>query len=159
MSKSDLSAQSARLAKRFEAIPSAILNEVRPAIIQSAEDLASLARALAPEDQGHLKASIVVTTPGETTPAYAEGGGKRTAGPNQALVTVGNPQQRHGHLVEFGTDPHQNKGLFEGSQHPGTEAQPFLLPATRLSADRTKRRIGRAISRAVRNAAKEAGDA
>ena len=37
------------------------------------------------------------------TPAYAEGGGRRIAGPNQALVTVGNPEMRHGHLQEFGT--------------------------------------------------------
>ncbi|MCA1286261.1 HK97 gp10 family phage protein [Salipiger bermudensis] len=159
MPKTDLTAQAARLAKRLEAIPSAILAEVRPALVQSAEDLAQTARALAPDDEGDLRASIVVTGPGQMTPAYAEGGGKRTAGENQALVTVGNPEQRHGHLVEFGTEPHQNKGLFEGTQHPGTEAQPFLLPATRLTQDRTKRRIGRAISRAVRNAAKERSDA
>lgn len=155
----DLNAQAARLAKRLEAIPGAILEAVRPAVVQSAEELATLARTLAPEDEGDLKASIVVTPPGAETPAYAEGGGRRRAGANQALVTVGNPEQRHGHLVEFGTAPHINGGQFDGTQHPGTEPQRFLLPATRLTQDRAKRRIGRAIGKAVREAAKGGSDA
>jgi len=153
----DLNAQAARLAKRLEAIPNAVLQDVRPAVVASAEDLAHVARSLAPEDEGDLKASIVVTPPGAETPAYAEGGGRRRAGENQALVTVGNPAQRHGHLVEFGTAPHLNGGQFAGTQHPGTEAQPFLLPAARLTEARARRRIGRAIGQAVRKAAQGGG--
>lgn len=152
-----LQAQSKQLALRLEAIPKQVLAELVPALIASAIDLANVAKALAPEDSGDLKASIVVTAPNETTPAYTAGGGKRKAGENQALVTVGNPQQRHGHLVEFGTKPHQNKGLFEGTDHPGTDAQPFLLPAIRLTEGRNKRRIGRAVGKAVRNAVREGG--
>lgn len=158
MAEFDLNAQAARLAKRLEAIPAAILAAVRPALVQSAEDLAQVARSLAPEDEGDLKASIVVTPPGAETPAYAEGGGRRIAADNQALVTAGNPEQRHGHLVEFGTKPHENGGLFAGTQHPGTEAQPFLLPAARLTQDRAKRRIGRAVGQAVREAAQGGGN-
>jgi len=154
---SDLQAQSKRLAARLEAIPSEIVKELRPALIQSADDLAQVAKALAPEDEGDLKRSIEVTPPGGMTPAYAQGGGRRQAGENQALVTVGNPDQRHGHLVEFGTKPHKNGGQFEGTDHPGTEAQPFLLPAMRLTQGRNLRRIGRAIGKAVRNAAKSGG--
>lgn len=149
---SDLIQQSAKLAKRLEAIPGEILAHVRPALVQAADDLAGLARTLAPEDEGDLKASITVTPPGGTTPAYAEGGGKRAAADNQALVTAGNPQVRHGHLVEFGTDPHINGGQFAGTLHPGTDAQPFLLPAGRLTRDRNKRRIGRAVAQAIRQA-------
>ncbi|TNE65279.1 MAG: HK97 gp10 family phage protein [Rhodobacteraceae bacterium] len=153
----DLKAQSKRLAARLEAIPSEIVAEIKPALIASANDLANVAKALAPEDKGDLIASIEVTAPGGMTPAYAQGGGKRQAQENQAFVTVGNPDQRHGHLVEFGTDPHKNGGQFEGTDHPGTEAQPFLLPAIRLTQDRNKRRIGRAIGKAMRNAAKSGG--
>uniref|UniRef100_UPI00191C6A78 HK97 gp10 family phage protein n=1 Tax=Mangrovicoccus ximenensis TaxID=1911570 RepID=UPI00191C6A78 len=114
--KFDLAAQSAKLAKRLEAIPAEIIAELRPAIVKGAEDLRDVAAALAPEDEGDLKESIVITEPGEMTPAYAEGGGKRLAAENQALVTVGNPEQRHGHLVEFGTEPHDNGGQFAGSK-------------------------------------------
>jgi hypothetical protein len=148
----DLMRQSAKLAKRLAAIPAEIVAHVRPALVQGAGDLADMARALVPEDDGDLKASIAVTPPGAVTPAYAEGGGRRVAATNQALVTVGNPQARHGHLVEFGTDPHVNGGQFAGTQHPGTEARPFLLPAARLTEDRAKRRIGRAVAQAIRKA-------
>lgn len=155
----DLMRQSAKLAKRLAAIPAEIVAQVRPALVQAADDLADLARALVPEDEGDLKASIAVTPPGAMTPAYAEGGGRRVAAENQALVTVGNPQTRHGHLVEFGTDPHLNGGEFAGTQHPGTEAQPFLLPAARLTEDRNKRRIGRAVAQAIRMAGVGGGNA
>jgi hypothetical protein len=149
---SDLMQQSAKLAKRLAAIPGEILVHVRPALVQAADDLAGLARTLAPEDEGDLKASITVTPPGGTTPAYAVGGGKRTAADNQALVTAGDPQVRNGHLVEFGTASHINGGQFAGTPHPGTDAQPFLLPADRLTRDRNKRRIGRAVAQAIRQA-------
>lgn len=144
--------QSAKLSKRLAAIPAGIVAHVRPALVQAAGDLADMARALVPEEEGDLKASIAVTPPGAVSPAYAEGGGRRMAGENQALVTVGNPQARHGHLVEFGTDPHINGGQFAGTQHPGTDPQPFLLPAARLTEDRNKRRIGRAVAQAIRKA-------
>lgn len=149
--------QSDALAKRLNAIPAQILEEVRPALVASAEDVARIARALVPEDDGDLKASIAVTGPGETTPAYAANGGRRTAGDNQALVTVGNPSARHGHLVEFGTDPHVNGDQFEGTQHPGTDAQPFILPAARLAERKNKRRITRAVNKAVKKAAQGGG--
>lgn len=148
----DLMKQSAKLARRLEQIPAEIVRAVQPALVQSAEELARVAQALAPEEEGDLKRSITVTPPGGTTPAYAEGGGRRQASENQALVTAGNPEVRHGHLVEFGTKPHENGGQFAGTQHPGTEPRPFLAPAARLSLPRARRRIGRAIGLAVRNA-------
>lgn len=151
----DLKAQAAKLAKRLEAIPAEIVAELRPALVKGAEDVASAMRALAPEDEGDLKASIAVTGPGQTTPAYASEGDRRTAGPNQALVTVGNPDVRHGHMVEFGTAPHTNGGQFAGTQNPGTEAQPFMQPAVRITRAKVQRRITTAINRAVKKAATE----
>ncbi|MDB5659561.1 MAG: hypothetical protein JWS10_2176 [Cypionkella sp.] len=139
----DLAAQSRALAKRLEAIPAEIVAHVRPALIASAEELAATMKALAPQDEGDLIASIAVTAPGQTTPPYAAGGGKRTAAENEALVTVGNPDMRHGHLQEFGTVNH--------------EAQPFMRPAERLTRAKFKARIGRAVGAAIRAAAKAGG--
>lgn len=135
--------QSRLLGARLAAIPEAMVREVRPALIKGAEEVATTMRALVPVDDGDLKASITVTAPGQSTPAYAEGGGKRTAGSNQALVTVGNEKVRHGHLQEFGTVKQ--------------EAQPFMRPGYRLAKPRAQRRIQRAIGQAVRKAAE--GDA
>lgn len=133
-----LTEQSAALEKRLAAIPQEILEALRPALIKSGEEVAGNMRALAEasRDTGALIDSITVTGPGETTPAYAEGGGKRTAGPNQVLVTVGNEDVRHGHLIEFGTIK--------------TEAQPFMLPGFRLAKARVERRIKRAITNALK---------
>lgn len=133
-----LSEQSAALQKRLSAIPQEILEALRPALMQSGKEVATAAKtfAEASRDTGALIDSIEVSGPGETTPAYAEGGGKRTAGPNQVLVTVGNETQRHGHFIEFGTVKQ--------------EPQPFLLPAVRTVKPRFDRRMNRTISTAVR---------
>ena len=137
--RKSLPEQSRILSERLKAIPEAVVRDVRPALIKGAEEVAGTMRALVPVDDGDLKASITVTAPGETTPAYAEGGGKRTAGSNQALVTAGNEQVRHGHLQEFGTVKQ--------------EAQPFMRPGARIAMPKAKRRISRAIGKAVRSAA------
>lgn len=150
MADDSLTAQAARLARRLERIPAEIIRHVQPALIQCADRTAQVARSLTPVEEGDLAASIAVTPPGGTTPAYAEGGGRRTAKANQALVTAGGPGVRHGHLMEFGTEPHVNGGLFAGTQHPGTEPQPFILPAARLTEDQNRRRIGRAVAQAIR---------
>lgn len=132
--------QSLALERRLKAIPSEILEELRPVLVQSGEEIAAGMRSLAEgsRDTGALIDSITVTGPGETTPAYASNGGKRTANENQVLITVGNPDVRYGHMVEFGT--------------VNTEAQPFMLPAFRLAKTRVMRRITRAISKAIRKA-------
>lgn len=133
-----LSQQSAALQKRLSAIPQEILEALRPALMQSGNEVAGAAKtfAEASRDTGALMDSIEVTGPGETTPAYAEGGGKRTAGPNQVLVTVRNEDQRHGHFIEFGTVKQA--------------AQPFLLPAVRTVKPRFERRMNRTVNAQVR---------
>lgn len=135
-----LTQQSRDLAKRLDAIPAAILERLRPALVRSGNEIARNMTTLVPKDTGDLAESITVTGPGETTPAYAADGGKRTAGPNQVLVTVGDEDNRHGHLVEFGT--------------VNMEAQPFLRPGYRIAKPRVERRIKAAISSAIRRAAK-----
>ena len=129
---------SKRLAERLQALPEGILAHIRPALVQSADDVAENMRALAEasRDTGRLIGSIETTGPGETTPAYAAGGGKRQAAENEALVTAGNEDARHGHLVEFGTVK--------------MTAQPFMLPGFRLAKTRVERRIKRAISTAIK---------
>ena len=136
--RKSLSQQSKALEARLKAIPQEVVREVQPALITGAEEVAATMRALVPVKEGDLKASITVTAPGETTPPYAEGGGQRTAASNQALVTAGNEDVRHGHLQEFGTVAH--------------EAQPFMRPGFRLAKPKALRRIQRAIGKAIRNA-------
>lgn len=137
-SNNTLAEQSAALAKRLSAIPQEILDALRPDIMKSGQEVAGYIAAFAEasRDTGAYIDSIAVTGPGETTPAYAEGGGKRTAGPNQVLVTVGNETMRHGHFLEFGT--------------VNMEPQPAVLPAVRTAKPRFERRMRRRMNAVVK---------
>lgn len=141
---SEIKKSSKALSKRLEAIPQEILDHIRPALMKGGEDIADTMRALAEgsRDSGDLIDSIAVTGPGETTPPYAAGGGKRTANANQVLITVGGPKARHPHLVEFGTVK--------------MPAQPFFLPGFRIAGPRVMARISRAISAAIKKAGSNA---
>lgn len=111
--------------------------ELARSIAQSAEEVARLARQLAPRDSGDLIASIVA----EVNPD--------AVGPS-ARVTAGNGKAYYARWVEFGTAPHPQGGSRPGTMHPGNRPQPFLFPAYRLLKRRTKGRIARALGKAAR---------
>lgn len=146
-----------KLRRKLKAIPKAAKDEARKAVVLGAEEVAALQRNLAPVVDGDLKDSIHVTKPGETTPAYSQPGGSRTASPEQAIVTAGNTNVRYAHLVEYGTAQHVNGGLFAGTQHPGATAVPFFWPGYRALRRRVKSRISREINKAIKKAAQEGG--
>ncbi len=133
-----MSAQTARLQKRLAAIPKRVREAVQPALIQCGDELVGRMRALAPEDSGDLKKSIVATPPGQATPPYSQPGGSQVARENQVLVTAGNSKVRYPHLVEY------------GATHAA--AQPFFWPAYRLTRKRIANRVKRAMRKAIREA-------
>ena len=92
-----------RFQKRIQAIPKAARRAVRPALVQGANEIAALQRALAPEDSGDLKASIAVTGPGQSTPPYSQPGGRIIVPELTAAITAGNTEVRYAHLVEYGS--------------------------------------------------------
>lgn len=142
----------ARLNKRLNAIPQSVRAAVQRALLKAGNALASDMRALAPVEDGDLKASIAVTPGGASTPPYSQPGGRQVVPELQVLVTAGNTKVRYAHLVEHGTAPHENRGLFEGTHHPGTPPKPYFWPAFRLG----RKKLASAIKRAIRKAVKEA---
>lgn len=133
------SPQVKRLMARLEGIPAAIRQDIKPALIKSADELADMQRHLAESsrDTGALIDSIEVTAPGETTPAYSQPGGSRTAHELEAIVTVGNHAVRYPHLVEYGT--------------ADAPAQPYFWPAVRTLQRRIRNRLNRAARKAIRD--------
>lgn len=125
-----------RLSRRLEAIPKAVREAVKLALIKSGDELVDRMKALAPVDTGALKDSITATPPGGTTPAYSQSGGSRVVRENQVIVTAGNSEVRYPHLVEYGT--------------AHAPAEPFFRPAYRLTKARINRRIARAITEAIK---------
>jgi HK97 gp10 family phage protein len=124
----------------FDRLARAPREAVIPALIKSANELASAQKALAEtsRDTGDLIESIEVTAPGQHTPPFSQPGGSRVAGETEVLVTVGNEDVRYAHLVEYGTST--------------AEAQPFFWPALRLLRKRLQNRINRAAKKAVKDA-------
>jgi hypothetical protein len=124
----------------MEAIPRAVREAVKPALLKSGDELASAMKRLAERsrDTGELIDSIAVTGPGQSTPPYSQPGGSKVVPENAVMVTAGNTDVRYPHLVEHGT--------------ANAVAQPFFWPAFRLYRRRITRRINRAIGKAVREA-------
>lgn len=60
-----------------------------------------------------------------------------------------NPDYRLLHLLEFGTEPHVNAGIFAGTRHPGTTAQPFLTPAFEAEGANVIKRFGAKLGPAI----------
>jgi len=132
-----MSAQLDRLTRRMNAIPKAVREAVKPALIQSGEELVDRMKALAPVDTGKLRDSITATMPGEATPPYSQPGGSHVVAENQVIVTAGNKEVRYAHLPEYGTAK--------------ARAQPYFWPAYRLSKKRIQNRIKRAMRKAIRD--------
>lgn len=139
------------LARKLERAKIAAAAKLRPVLIKSGEEVAADMRQLAESSRrsGDLIESIHVTGPGETTPAHSADGGQRTAGEYEVIVTAGDTDTRHSHLVEGGTDERQHK---DGTPTGKMPAKPFFNPAYRLNRDRIRRRIRRVVNRAIREA-------
>lgn len=145
-----------RLLAKMAALPPAIRREMAAAIQQGADEIVALQKRLAPKKSGRLRDSIVATK-GGGGPKYAAFQGKGGEGGDPDLtvrISAGNAAVRYAHLIEFGTAPHLNGGLFAGSQHPGTAPEPFFYPAYRALKRKVKSRVSRATKKAIKAIAK-----
>lgn len=160
MAKGVKTAGRSALLRKLALLPDAARQEIGKAINQSAEEIAAAQRRLAPEKSGALKRSIVVSK-GGAVPKYASvgrSGATQKGDPDlSVIVSAGNSQVRYAHIAEFGSAPHVNKGLFEGSQHPGTKPAGFFFPPYRAYRKRVKSRMTRATKKAARAVAASTG--
>ena len=145
-----------RLKKRLAAIPKRARVEIRKALEKGAQEIATMARVMAPQDSGDLRNSIGYTF-GEFIPENSNvrgvQGGAGLGDPDLSVtVHAGDAKAFYAAFIEFGTAPHPQGGQFAGTQHPGTAAQPFFFPAVRLLKKRVRGRINRAVKKAARDA-------
>ena len=143
---------------RLAALPDAMKQEVRKAIVTSAEEMVSLAKRFAPDDPStgapDLKSSITyrlngsfdesdVSSVANARAAKFEDGllAVVSAGDEHTLVTNGEGGRfQNARLQEFGT---------KGGQMP---AHPFFYPAYRLTKKRYRSRVQRAVNKGARKA-------
>ncbi|CAN7598991.1 HK97-gp10 family putative phage morphogenesis protein [Bosea sp. LjRoot237] len=142
-----------KVLRKLAAIPQAVRSAAKQALAQSADELTEAIRTAAPRGAtGELKKSIAQTWGGGAVRYSSLRGNVGQAGdPDLSVViSAGNSKVRYSHLVEFGTAPHINGGLFAGTEHPGTRAQPFFYPTYRKLRRRARSRISRAITKAIK---------
>ena len=157
-----------QLQRKLKQMPDAVVPELRAAIAQGAQEVVDIQKRLAPHGRtGKLAASIRWRYGDEAKAAYAglKSGGPKGDPRTSAILSAGNTDVRYAHLVEFGTAPHPQGGIFAargigrlfGSRvmHPGTPPKPFFFPPFRAKKRAVKSRIGRAMTKAVRSVAKK----
>jgi HK97 gp10 family phage protein len=143
------------LLAKMAAMPPAVRSAVKQALAQGADEITEAMQRQAPEDTGKLKRSIRQTWGGGKVAYSSLAGSAGEAGdPDLSVrISAGDSSVRYAHLVEFGTAPHLNGGLFAGSRHPGTAPRPFFFPVFRAYRRRARSRISRATTRAVKKVA------
>lgn len=138
---------------------------LRRSLRKAAAPMRDRAKELAPVDDGDLRDSIIIG--GMLNKSQRSKHRKLTADERSAIELFVGPSYklgaggRHGHLVEFGTEPHIVGGVFAGAQHPGTAPQPFMRPAFDAEAvptiERLKPLLWAEIDRTARRQAKKHG--
>lgn len=146
-----------RLNRKLKKLPIAAEKRIKEAMEQGANEIVAMMKSLAPEVSGDLRDSIGWTW-GES-PKYSQALATVKSSDGKLAITIyaGNTKVRYSHLIEFGTAAHVNGGMFAGTQHPGTKAQPFFFVSWRALRRRTKSRITRAITKSAKEVAAGGG--
>lgn len=141
------------LNRKLKALPALAEAAIKLAMEQGAEEIVSMMKRLVPVDNGDLRDSIGWTW--GDAPSYSQriGAVKSKTGNLKITIYAGNSKVRYAHLVEFGSAPHINGGMFAGTKNPGAKAQPFFFVSFRALRRRTKSRITRAINKSAKQIA------
>jgi HK97 gp10 family phage protein len=146
----------------MRALPAEVRSAIKQALAEGADEITDLQKRLAPvsatgshgNPPGALRDSIKQTWGGERERFSSLSGVAGAGDPDLTVrISAGNSAVRYAHLVEFGTRPHPQGGMFKGTDHPGTAAQPFFYPAYRALRRRVKSRISRATNKAAKKVA------
>ena len=121
--------------RAFDAIPEAARKPIRAALDKGADEMVERMRYLAPEDDGVLKSSIRKTPLNEMS-IRVEAGGEAT--------TVKVRKSEKGNAPDFDYALAQEYGTVD------MRANPFFWPTVNTTKKRVRRRVDRAIGKAVK---------
>lgn len=148
-----------QLLRKLAALPSAVRSAIKQSLAQGADEITAMQKRMAPVDTGGLQMSITQTWGARPKQSSAGlvGGGAVAGDPDLTVwITAGGGGRDTGwyaRFVEFGTKPHRQGGMFKGTFHPGTAAQPFFFPPYRALRKRVKSRITRTTTKAMKQVA------
>lgn len=145
-----------KVLRKLAAIPPGVRSAAKQALAQSADEITDAIRSAAPTGAtGNLKASVKQTWgAGKVRYSSLSGNADEAGDPDLSVrISAGDAKTRYAHLVEFGTAPHVNGGMFPGTNHPGTQPKPFFYPTYRRMRRRARARIVRAVNKAIKQIA------
>ncbi|MGN6451246.1 MAG: HK97-gp10 family putative phage morphogenesis protein [Brucella intermedia] len=130
-----------KLRKKLEALVTVGRDEIRRAMETSADEIVALAKSLAPVDKGDLKDSIGWTWGKAPKGAMTLGKVQSDGVDSEFTITIyaGNSEAYYARWVEFGTQK--------------MAAQPYFYPSYRALRRRSKSRVTRAVTKAIKKVA------
>lgn len=142
-----------RLQIKLKKFPEVAETLVKAAMEQGAQDIVNMMQNLVPVDDGELMESIGWTW--GQAPKYSQRIGSVKSNDGKLTITIyaGNSKVRYAHLVEFGSAPHVNGGMYPGTFNPGAKAQPFFYVSWRAKRRSARARVSRAITKAAKQIA------
>ncbi|PJR89955.1 hypothetical protein CN878_02780 [Ochrobactrum sp. 695/2009] len=142
-----------RLQIKLKNFPEVAEKLVRAAMEQGAQEIVNMMQNLVPVDDGELMESIGWTW--GQAPKYSQRIGSVKSNDGKLTITIyaGNSKVRYAHLVEYGSAPHVNGGMFPGTFNPGAKAQPFFYVSWRAKRRSARARVSRAITKAAKQIA------
>ncbi|HBQ33406.1 MAG TPA: hypothetical protein DD739_12100 [Ochrobactrum anthropi] len=131
----------AKLRKKLEALVAVGRDEIRRAMETSADEIVALAKNLVPVDKGDLKDSIGWTWGKAPKGAMTLGKVQSDGVDSEFTITIfaGNSEAYYSRWVEFGTQK--------------MAAQPYFYPSYRALRRRSKSRVTRAVTKAIKKVA------
>jgi HK97 gp10 family phage protein len=142
-----------KLLRKLRAFPPRAEAAIRTAMEQSADQIVSLMRSLAPVDSGDLQMSISWTWGDAPKGSLKIGQIKSATGNMRITIYAGGGDAYYARFIEFGTQPFISGGKFAGAANPGVRAQPFFYVAYRAQRKSAKSRVSRAITKAAKEIA------
>lgn len=143
-----------KLNRKLVRLPVVAKQMIRQQMEKTADEIVAMMKRLVSKstDSGDLQMSIGWTW-GKAPKGSMVIAAVKASNESGMTITIyaGNKKAFYARWIEFGTARHENGGIFDGSIHPGTTAQPFFYVSWRAS----QRAAKRAINKAVRDSAKK----
>ncbi|WP_411036158.1 HK97 gp10 family phage protein [Shinella sp. BYT-45] len=145
----------ARLDCKLKRLPAVAKAEIKAGMEAAADEIVATMQNLVPiGDTMALHDSIAWTWGKAPRGSLAIATVKSSMASDLTLtIYAGNAEVYYARWVEFGTKDHANAGMFAGSKHPGTRAQPFFYVSWRTNKKPARARVRKAVRTAARKVA------
>lgn len=139
-----------QLKRKLEKLRTNTAPKVQAAMAIAADKVVAMAKSLVPVDTGALRDSIGWTW-GDAPKGSLKVASAKT-GTMRLTIFAGSKEAPHARWIEFGTAPHPQGGQYAGTEHPGTQPQPYFFPSWRANKKEIQSLLRKAIREAVREA-------